>query len=281
MRIALVALVAAFAAQSVAAGNLIRRSSPPDETGSMTAYWSLDESSGNRALTAGTAGTDCDLTQEGTVSSATGVLGNAASFPDTSTDRLVATDATCDEVDAASGEDVVVCAYYQMEGTTGSGGYLAQNRNGSGGWDFWYSNFCANYAVDFEVHDGTSVYRNTDNPGDLCDSWAAICGRWDDSAGTVDLIVNGTLDTSTPASADIVGGNQDLRLGNATDGEMDEVWIDISTNGALTDTELRKMQACGPTGELCVCRGSVYLDRGFYDDESITGDLGDCDAAVF
>ncbi len=280
MRLALVALTIVLAAQSVAAGNLIRRSLPPDETASMTGYWSLDESSGDRDLTAGTAGTDCDLTQEGTVSSEAGILGNAASFPDTNSDRFVATDATCDEVDATD-EDVVVCTYFRMDSTTTSGGYIIENRNGSGGWDFWYSNYCANYAIDFEVHDGTTVFRNTDFPSNECDNWVAMCGRWDDSAGTVDIMLNGTVDTLSPASPGVVDGTQDLRFGNGLKGELDEAWIDISTGGALTDTELRKMQACGPTGELCRCRGDVYVDRGFYDDESISGDLGDCDATVF
>lgn len=89
---------------------------------SLTSYWSLEEASGTRVDAHG----DNDLTDNNTVTSATGKVGNAADFEANNSEYL----SDADNTSYPSGNnDMTICGWINLES-------LGTARRGFGQWDF-------------------------------------------------------------------------------------------------------------------------------------------------
>jgi hypothetical protein len=236
---------------------------------SFIAVWNMDEASGDRAASAGScsSGSDCDLTDNNTVTSSTTnkVEGaRSATFTEANNEHFNCAIATCDELAvpaaaswtwgcagrSASARDDTIMRNMLFSPTSG---YLLQRQGNS-----------ANNPIRCQVGDGVATAATTDMGVTTDGTWFHAACRMDNSADTINVFVNGANQGGIAYTPDIGNPNTPFRVSsNSTtadwDGQLDECF---AINDSLTNAEVCRICSCQIDGALCGCIGTAYADNG-------------------
>ncbi len=245
---------------------------PLDWTGSFVAVYDC-ENSGNLGLNETAVGmgcgTDCDLTNNNTVTQNTTdfVTGSAScDFASASDQFLDCAAATCEETLVAGPSHTFGC-WARPDGEPNDTEIMGNRFSGSAGGARMRSQ--GNEAIRSEMGDGTSNFTNVHDGGDFADAtWTHAVQRLDaDGAGEwvgfADAVEDGG---PTAVTTDMAAGSGDFVLSSATgsadwNGELDECWVIADV---LTNAEICRICSCGIDGTAgpCVCDGATYTDEG-------------------
>lgn len=186
-------------------------------TDSLISWWSLDEASGTRADSHGSN----DLTDNNTVGSATGIVGDAASFVAANNEFLT----RADNASLSTGNiDFTFAFWVNSPGT--SEGFLGKRANLS---STEYQIYRSAGTWKFDVYSGGLV--GVTESATAATGWCFVVG-WHDS---VNDTINIQINNNTAASSSHSGGTQDSTAGfvignissttnvSACDSEIDEV----------------------------------------------------------
>jgi hypothetical protein len=272
----------------VAAGG----SSPVDWTSSFVAVWLCEETSGTRANESSTScGSDCDLTDNNTVASGTGIQGsNSCDFEETDSDNLSCTmnNPGCNEIEAALESGAVsIVSWLNAESNVSSNARYVEVLGGSPGFETFTlqkSEFSTpqHELTAFMEGQATSV---DSGEAETVGTYEHLAFTWaNDADDDIEYYVNGESVgtagslTSTPT----VGSNGSFTLGGRNssvdvDGDMDEIGI---IDAELTAAQICRICSCGIDGSECVCSGSSYSDSGRNSSNCGSCTLPDCDAAA-
>jgi hypothetical protein len=248
---------------------------PPDWCGSFDAIWSLDESSGTRSVQSCASCSDCNLTDNFTVTQNTTAFieGTAAAdFAVANTEWLSCTDAVCNELDYTSTlsagcfvRRATVSAWQNLltkktPGTVDGYALMAHSIFGE----------CADptNALFAIVDDGPSspciacstATSDTTDRLSSTETWYFTGMVYDDSGDTLTIYLRGGVD-SVSCTQGAIDNAIAFNLGaqNGTwhhNGELDECW---SVGGkALTAAELCRICSCGPSNvdNRCACNSA-------------------------
>jgi hypothetical protein len=209
----------------------------------LIAYWKLDEASGTRADSE-TTGTAQDLTDNNTVTSTTGKIGNAAQFVTANSEYLSRTD-SADMSVGDIGFTIAAWVYLDTLVGTGDARHVASKSGGSSD-EYWISAaetggvnkffFVVNTAGGAKVVSHNTTLSAT--------TWYFVVAWHDPDANTVNI----TFNTETPASATTSGSaptdsNGQFQLGRYGggsaywNGRIDEVgfWKKVLTSDERTE----------------------------------------------
>jgi hypothetical protein len=266
-----------------------------DWSASFIAWWSLDEASGTRiangSTSCGSAGSDCDLADNATVTNDTTNKqeGTAsASFASTNSEYLDCADGTCNELDmTGSGESFTWGCWWRSGSDVSQ--MLLDNYDEVGGSKGGYNmeRLTVSDRGLCEVRDQNSIYNLLtaidSMPAD--DGWVHVaCQVTDNGTGSFSTFIDGELSTNLPAvTPETAPDGEDFFLGTqdaATifmDGELDECFV---IDDLLTEAEVCRVCSCQVDGSLCTCNGTSYDDDGRNSTECGSCTLPDCDAAA-
>ena len=222
----------------------------------LISYWKLEEASGTRVDAHGSN----DLTDNNTVTSATGKSGNAADFEAGNSEYLNITDASQSGLDITG--DLSINLWVNFESLT-TGRMISKSDFGTA--DRAYSFLWVNTVTDYlrlYLYDGVTEYEPTVAWTPSTATWYMLTVVYDASAGTQDYYVNGSQQgtqqtgavnsiRNSTANFNISAAQGDV---NYFDGLIDEVAI---WNKTLTTAEITEIYNAG-TGL-------------FYDDWDVVG----------
>lgn len=273
----------------------------------LIALWSMEESSGDRALTAGACGTDCDLTDVNTVPSSTSsALGARYAGPTvvTNNEWLECAAATCetgtDDLKLSS-SFTIGCLMGLRDTAEAEKMFFGAGNDGTGGHpQYAMVNDDVNDELICRATDsgGTVVNVSTNNSSGSGFGFPFVGGcQFDDTANTLTTFTyegfntSGTLnDLSTTVSTDFHIFVDDAE-GTPWRGDVDECYV---YDGLLTEEEMCRVACCGWNGagstatpsRACWCLASdptQYYQAGHCDDQFHFGfdcTLPACNAAA-
>jgi len=252
-------------------------SAPADWSPPFVATWNFDEASGTRAASGGScsAGSDCDLTDNNTVTQDTtnfkeGVA--AADFTRANDESLSCLNATCDELIAPAGGSFTVGCFFRTDDTAGDQGLFDTLEAGATA-GFAITRTTATSLMDFKIADSGGVILMTAGVDSWpLNTWTHLVGRFDNDADAMSVVVNGVQIGGTTTQDDIGASGDPFVIGsNETidpSGQADECFY---IDQALTDAQICRMCSCGIDGdndignEKCLCSGAdatVYAANG-------------------
>ena len=204
---------------------------------SLVAYWRLDEASGTREDTKGSN----DLTDNNTVTSSTGKIGDAADFEADNSEYL----SIADNSDLSSGDvDFSIWAWVRPETVAGT---IVVNKPDEYGLDMYPDGSAWRFTVN-------AAYTPVSTGTPVAGTWAFLVGVHDAAANEIKISVNGAAFVTASAigptdtgSAFLVGSYNGSSL--FFDGLVDEVGF---TKRKLTQEEVSALynsgSACRPSG---------------------------------
>jgi hypothetical protein len=196
----------------------------------LRAYWNLDEASGTRAAAFQAA--SLSLTDNNTVTQATGKIGSAAQFTAANTEYLSVADSPALSFNNA---DFTIVAWVYMDAKPASGGIIVAKGTHNDATTVEYALRYNGTAFDrfrFLIGNGTSnIGVSSDNFGALsAATWYFVVAINDAAADTIKISVNdGSFNTATQSGP--IDGTNALRIGANTndslfwDGRIDAVAI--------------------------------------------------------
>lgn len=211
------------------------------------AYWSLDEASGNRADSVGSN----TLTDHNTVTSGTGLFGNAALFTAANSEYLTAADAGGLRI---NGDFSVSLWLKPASLANGFISILDKRATGAAGWNFAYTHNTAFPAAEntffgFGGQNSSGGNASAGAVGPLAvGTWTHVVGLYEASQPAFRVIVNGVDDQNgspfaNTGGVDPSGGTETLYVGCYSDlsyffdGYIDQViiWNRLITAQDATD----------------------------------------------
>lgn len=173
-------------------------------TDSLSAYWKLDETSGNRADSHGSN----TLTDNNTVGSATGLLGNAADFEDSASEYLSC--ASNSSLQATTG--ITITCWVKLE-SKGSGDVQIVSKDTDTGREYtlFYRSSSDRFAFS-RLDLVTDTLANTFGSPST-GVWYFLCAWYDPATGEQGISVNGTANTATATSGRTTGTSAEFRIG--------------------------------------------------------------------
>lgn len=205
-------------------------------TNGLTAYWKLDETSGNRADSWGTN----TLTSVNSTGATNGIISNGAKFTPPTTNSLTALDGP----DIRNGGQLTISAWVKLTNITEISGIVTKDASGARE----YSLLC-NGNWQFNIFNGTTVLRAQVNSGvsPATNAWFHIVGSYD-SANVYIQVNNGTVAQAARTGAHgnstsaLSIGNDASTTGRIANGIVDEVGI---WNRILTAAEVAELYNSG------------------------------------
>lgn len=212
-------------------------------TTSLVSYWDLEEASGTRYDLHGSN----NLTDNNTVTSATGKVGNAADFEASNSEYLSITDASQSGLDITG--DLSFSAWIKLESlTTGAVHTICAKDNGAAErsylfsvWDSGTNNW--NLMLwSWDSGSGGEIFNVTWSPSTA--TWYHVVMTYDVSASKAEFFVNGSsIGSETLTNTDIYSGSGPFSIGGRGDGAylfdgvIDEVgiWSKVLTSTEITD----------------------------------------------
>ena len=238
---------------------------PSDWSSSFVAWWNMDETSGNRAQSGGTCGTDCNLLSASAPGAGTYAKEGtgSAGFVSDNNENLDCADVTCDELDFTA-SDVTWGGWFRFTKAheAGTETFVFENTDASQGY--------ASRITTSDTWKCTVATGGTFSPASgsttLGDGrWRFLACRYTNSGPILEAMVDiNTEATSSPAGISGDAGQFEIGLENGNrsiDGDVDMVFV---ANDILTNAELCRIAACGIDGSLCSCNGADYLDTGYF-----------------
>jgi len=239
---------------------------PPADWTSSFIYWDLDEASGTRVNSGGVCGTDCDLSDNNTVTQDTTneVEGTAgASFASANNEYLSCTHATCgasNELGFASsggtGGDLTIFAWVRPTADADMSIMTKFNADG-----YRMRRVATNDLFSCTI-DGTSTASLTagNNTLPINETHHVAC-RFNDTANTLDVFVDGAEDTTnadpTPADINVETGRQFEISENSVSQVNGMIDGAGAINDVLTDQELCRICSIHVDGSLGLCDQST------------------------
>lgn len=186
----------------------------------LVSYWKFEETSGARVDSHGSN----DLTDNNTVTSATGIIGNGADFELSNSEYLSITDASQSGLDFAG--DFSISLWLKIESLAAS--YVLMKGNTSASQK-WYGLFLeVDGELTFAVDNGTTAYlADTDAGGGnlIIDTWYHVVGIR--SGSNISLYVNNVLQQTTSATSDDLSNANSLYFGARNTGSLDRYFDGI------------------------------------------------------
>jgi hypothetical protein len=265
-----------------------------DWSASFVAWWSLDEASGTRvansSTSCGSAGSDCDLADNNTVTNDTTNKqeGTAsASFASANDEHLDCADSTCDELDHSGGTHNSTWGCW-WRSSTATNQVVIDNLDLSGGGKGGYqmTRQTADERIWCRVADNNSNYGIFSVTGTAPedDEWYhLVCRVIGDTADTFQTFIGGELSSSSPQTIETGGDGESFYVGTidggseSMDGELDECFV---IHDYLSDAEICRVCSCQIDGSLCTCDGTTYVDDGRNSSDCGSCTLPDCDATA-
>lgn len=206
-------------------------------TDSLISYWSLDEVSGSRADAHGTN----HLTDNNTVTSATGKVGTAADFVRANSEYLsVASNASIQVGDI----DFTIAAWFKVD-IAGAAYAIASQYGSTSATRSWVLRRAASNVMQFQVSsDGTATAAISDLATTISvGTWYFVVAWHDSVANTLNIQVNNGTPAATTHTTGVNTATGAFNLGtydngtNLYDGLIDEVgfWKRVLTSAERTD----------------------------------------------
>lgn len=194
-------------------------------TTSLIAYWKLEEASGTRLDELnGCGGSGCDLTDNNTVTQATGKLGNAAQFTNANLEYLD----RADHADLSTGDiDFTLTAWVYLDSVSAGRTIASKTSTGAAG-EYTLNYFNSPSQFQFSIYNGTTNVTVGSGSAPSTGTWYFVVAWHDAAANTINIQIN----NGTPASTSdltISDTTQAFRIGrNGTgtgymDGRIDAV----------------------------------------------------------
>ena len=226
----------------------------------MIALWRMEEaSSSTRANASGTTcGTDCDLTNAGTVAKDTTnfVEGTASADWDAATDILSCTDATCG-TSGAELDCVGDCTWGGwIRPTSDSTLRIIRKNTTTPGYMLFRGSTNDNFSC--FVGDGTNQNTNMANGSAPINEWHHAVCRLNDTTNTQQGFVDGVASGASATQGGVAASTSTFQLGDATlphVGEQDEIWV---SNRSWSDAQICGECSCGADGTVCLCDASDH-----------------------
>ncbi|MBI2018940.1 hypothetical protein HYS96_04535 [Candidatus Daviesbacteria bacterium] len=195
---------------NAAAGLLTRGYSTADLLTSIQAYWKLEEASGNRADSVGSN----TLTDNATVTQATGKIGNAAQFTSANSEYLSINDNA--SLSVGSGVSVSMAAWVYLDATGTAAKIISKwgPNVGEKDYDLYYTGTRFEGAVR-NLADDTGTSRTATTFGaPSANTWYFVVFWYDDTADTLNIQVNDGAVDSTSYSGGVQDGTYGVQIGS-------------------------------------------------------------------
>lgn len=269
---------------------------PTDWSGSFITIWSLDEATGSTrvassASSCGTAGTDCNLTETGTVLFDPGPSkqegDGSARYNENGSNTLSCADVTCDELDFTSGGSFTAgCWIYPQSPETASDADIFDNESTNAGYSL--DRGITNNSVRCTVGDagGAVTAESATNAVQTLDTWYHATCQYDNTANAIQVYVDGATSGSSATQDDIAADTAAFNLGRSVGGSspwsglLDECFV---TSSVLTSAQICRICSCQIDGSLCRCdpdSPTAYSDSGRNTSECGSCSLPSCNAAA-
>jgi hypothetical protein len=207
-----------------------------DLTTNLVAYWTLDETSGNRADSVGSS----TLTEYGTVGSAAGVIGQAAQFSGTNTYRLAAPDSA---VLSTGDIDFTLAAWVYLTSRSNAQIIAGKFNYGGGQAEYQLAYRAVTDRLIFRVSpDGAlspdySVSANAFGSPPL-NTWMYVVGWHDAGNDTINIQVNNGAVESVSYALGVLDGTSSFIVGANNEGVFQD--FPILNNGRVDEVGLWK-----------------------------------------
>jgi hypothetical protein len=242
--LALLCLALSSEAQHISSGPIMRTIAAAGGASTLNtdliAYWKLDEASGTRADSE-TTGTAQDLTDNNTVTSTTGKIGNAAQFTAANSEWLHRNDST----DLSTGNIDFTFAFWVYLDTKSANQVLVGKSGASVEFYCWYVNGSDRLEFRASQNGSSETAATANNHGSVSTSTWYFVVCWHNAASdTINISVNnGTVNSTGFNVAGVVDGTNPFQVGRYgaagvyTNGRIDEVgfWKKVLTSDERTE----------------------------------------------
>lgn len=201
----------------------------------LISFWSLDEASGNALDAHGSN----DLTDNNTVDSATGIIGNARSFTKANSEYF----SHADNADLSTGDiDFTFAGWANVSSYTGFPGILGKDNGGSGEREYGLYTYSGRFRW-YVSDNGTSESTAVEFTGLTTATWYFFVVYHDSVNNIISISVNDGTPVTAAHSTGINDGTADFRIGDVPynnlymAGQIDELgfWKRVLTSSEITE----------------------------------------------